>query len=74
MYVEVLDLDAHEDVVLQLDDLAVADLEVANEQLLLLQLVSVDLHEGKRERERGVAQGVAPGGAQHARSVPTLSL
>ncbi len=41
--VEILDLDPHEDVIVQLRDLAVADLEVAHVSLALLQLSGVNL-------------------------------
>ena len=57
VYVEVLNLDAHEDVVVELRDVAVADLEVPDVPLLglelvgvLAQLVAVDLVAGHVQR------------------------
>ena len=44
---EVLDFDSHEDVVVQLGHVAVADVEVADEVLLLLQLVAIHLKLGR---------------------------
>ena len=41
--VEMLDLHPHEDVVVQLLNVGVADLEVADEMLLTLQFVAVNL-------------------------------
>ena len=49
MDVEVLDLNSHKDVVLQLWDLAVSDFEVADEALLLLELSGVTLKKANVE-------------------------